>query len=82
VLVAHICNPNYSGGRDQEDRSSKPAQANSSERSYLEKPFKNRAGGVIQGKGPEFKLQYRTHKKKFLLASSSENIQWWMTPVQ
>jgi hypothetical protein len=27
--VAHTCNPSYSGGRDQEDRSSKPAQANS-----------------------------------------------------
>jgi hypothetical protein len=24
--VAHICNPSYSGGRDQEDRGSKPAQ--------------------------------------------------------
>jgi hypothetical protein len=23
VLVAHICNPSYSGGRDQEDHSSK-----------------------------------------------------------
>jgi hypothetical protein len=23
--VAHTCNPSYSGGRDQEDRSSKPA---------------------------------------------------------
>jgi hypothetical protein len=30
ALVAHICNPIYSGGRDQEDCSSKPAQANSS----------------------------------------------------
>jgi hypothetical protein len=30
VLVAHACNPSYSGGRDQEDRSSKPAWANSS----------------------------------------------------
>jgi hypothetical protein len=28
--TAHTCNPNYSGGRDQENRSSKPAQANSS----------------------------------------------------
>jgi hypothetical protein len=28
--VAYACNPNYSGGRDQEDRSSKPALANSS----------------------------------------------------
>jgi hypothetical protein len=26
VLVAHAFNPSYSGGRDQEDPSSKPAQ--------------------------------------------------------
>jgi hypothetical protein len=25
--VTHACNPSYSGGRDQEDHSSKPAQA-------------------------------------------------------
>jgi hypothetical protein len=31
VPVAHICNPSYSGGRDQEDHSSKPARANSSQ---------------------------------------------------
>jgi hypothetical protein len=31
VLVAHACNPSYSGGRDQEDHSSKSAQANSSQ---------------------------------------------------
>jgi hypothetical protein len=37
--VAHTCNPSYSEGRDQEDRSSKPAQANSSTRPYLEKSF-------------------------------------------
>jgi hypothetical protein len=24
VLVAHACNPSYSGGRDQEDQGSKP----------------------------------------------------------
>jgi hypothetical protein len=30
VLVAHACNPSYSGGRDQEDCSLKPAQGNSS----------------------------------------------------
>jgi hypothetical protein len=35
VLVAHACNPSYSGGRDQEDLGSKPAQANSS-RDYVE----------------------------------------------
>jgi hypothetical protein len=26
--VAHTCNPSYSGGKDQEDRGSKPAWAN------------------------------------------------------
>jgi hypothetical protein len=37
VLVAHICNPSYSGGRDQEDQGLKPAQANSSARPYFKK---------------------------------------------
>jgi hypothetical protein len=37
--VAHACNPTYSGGRDQEDRGSKPAWVNSSARPYLKKPF-------------------------------------------
>jgi hypothetical protein len=32
-------NPSYSGGRDQEDHGSKPAQANSSVSPCLEKPF-------------------------------------------
>jgi hypothetical protein len=41
-------NPNYSGGRDLENRSSKPARANSSARPY----HKNRAGGVAQSEGP------------------------------
>jgi hypothetical protein len=35
--VAHACNPSYSGGRNQEDRGSKPVWANSSARTYLEK---------------------------------------------
>jgi hypothetical protein len=30
VTMAHTCNPNYSGRRNQEDDSSKPALANSS----------------------------------------------------
>jgi hypothetical protein len=30
VLVAHACNPSYSGGSDPEDCSLKPAQANDS----------------------------------------------------
>jgi hypothetical protein len=28
VPVAHACNPSYSGGRDQEDQSSKPTPPN------------------------------------------------------
>jgi hypothetical protein len=48
ALVAHTCNPSYSGGRDQEDRGSKPAPAGS--RPCLEKhPSQKRTGGVAQG---------------------------------
>jgi hypothetical protein len=40
ALVAHICNPSYSGQKeDQEDHGSKPSWANSSVRPYLEKPL-------------------------------------------
>jgi hypothetical protein len=35
--VAHACNPSYSGGRDQEDHSSKPALGKQFSRPYLEK---------------------------------------------
>jgi hypothetical protein len=38
VLVAHAYNPSYSGDRDQEACSSKPAQANSSRNPILKKP--------------------------------------------
>jgi hypothetical protein len=51
-------NPNYSGGRDQEDSSSKPAQANSSKDPVSKIPITKRTGGVAQCEGPEFKLQY------------------------
>jgi hypothetical protein len=43
VPVAHACNPSYSGGKDQ-DRGSKPAQANNSGK-Y---PSQNRAAGEAQ----------------------------------
>jgi hypothetical protein len=35
--VAHIYNPSYSGGRDQEDHGLKPVQANSSRDPILKK---------------------------------------------
>jgi hypothetical protein len=39
ALVAHVYNPSYSGGRDQEDRCLKPAWANSWPDSILKKPI-------------------------------------------
>jgi hypothetical protein len=60
--VAHAYNPSYLGGSDQEDRSSKPAQENSSGDPILKNPSQKRAGGMAQGEGPEFKPHY--HKKQ------------------
>jgi hypothetical protein len=69
--VAHACNPSYLGGRDQEDLSSKPAQAKKVHKTLSQKALhKNRAGGVAQGEGPEFKTQY--HKKKILRWKTSK----------
>jgi hypothetical protein len=45
MLMAHVCNPSYSEGRDQRDHGLKPAQANSSTRPYLEKPFTKKGLG-------------------------------------
>jgi hypothetical protein len=42
--VAHTCNPSYSGGRDQEDHGSKPAQANSSGDPTLKKKTMQKKG--------------------------------------
>jgi hypothetical protein len=64
VLVAHACNPSYSGGRNQEDCSSKPAWENSLWDPISKNPLQEGAGGVAQGEGPEFKHQYHKKKKK------------------
>jgi hypothetical protein len=64
--VAYASNPSYTGGREQEDRDLKPAQANSSRDPYLKKTLhKNRAGEVAQREGPEFKPQYCKKEKKY-----------------
>jgi hypothetical protein len=62
-MVAYACNTNYSGVRDQEDHSSKPAWGNSSQDPILKKPITKRVGGVAQNVGPEFKHQYCKKKK-------------------
>jgi hypothetical protein len=59
ALVAHVYNPRYSEGRDQENHSSKPAQANSSLDAIVKKPSQKRVGGLAQGVVPEFKVEAR-----------------------
>jgi hypothetical protein len=48
VAVAHTCFPSYSGGRDQEDPSSKPAQGNSSQDPISENTQPKKTGSVSQ----------------------------------
>jgi hypothetical protein len=52
--VAHACNRSYSGGRNQEDTSLKPAQTKKFTRPTQKTLHKNRAVGVDEGEGPEF----------------------------
>jgi hypothetical protein len=65
--MAHSYNPRYSGGRDQKDQGSKPARANSSTRTYLEKSF-TKIGLVkwlkVKALSSSPKLQYCKKKKK------------------
>jgi hypothetical protein len=44
MLVAHACNPSYSGGSDQEDSGLKPALAKSSQDSILKKTQHKKMG--------------------------------------
>jgi hypothetical protein len=44
--VAHACNPSYSEGRDQEDCSSKPAQANTAPEILSQKALHKKLGLV------------------------------------
>jgi hypothetical protein len=62
--VAHACNPNYSGGRDQEDRSSKPAKTNTSGDPILKKIFHKK--GLVEWLKvkAEFKLKYCKEKHR------------------
>jgi hypothetical protein len=63
-LEIYLGSPGYSGGRDQEDHGWKPAGTDGSPDPILKKLItKKRAGGVSQGGGPEFKLQYQQKEK-------------------
>jgi hypothetical protein len=64
--LAHACNPNYSGGREQKDPSLNNLAAGQKFRETLsrKKSITKKAGGVVQGIGPEFKPHYcKTNKQ-------------------
>jgi hypothetical protein len=65
--VAHACNPSCSGGRDQEDHSSKPPGQIVLE--TLSRKTLSQKAGI----GPEFKPQYHTKKKKFFPMETSRS---------
>jgi hypothetical protein len=48
IPVAHAYNPNYSGGRDQEDLGSKPTQANSSQDPILKNSITKKRGALVK----------------------------------
>jgi hypothetical protein len=52
--VVPACSPSYSGGRDQSQPGQKVRETLSQKTLH-----KNRAGGVAQGEGPEFKPHCR-----------------------
>jgi hypothetical protein len=71
--VPCACNPSYSGGRDQEDCSSKPAWANSSTKPYLKKPFTEKGCGVAQSESPAFNHPVPKKKKEHITLKA---VQW------
>jgi hypothetical protein len=62
--MAHAYNPSYSGGRDQKDDSSNPAQVNSSQQPILKIPSTKRVSSVAHVVGPEFKPGITKKKKR------------------
>jgi hypothetical protein len=55
--VSYAGNLSYSGGRDQEDHGLKTDWSNISQDSILKILITKRAGGMVKGEDPEFKLQ-------------------------
>jgi hypothetical protein len=46
--MAHTCHPSYSGGKDQEDCGSRPAQANKFVGPFLKKKIQHKTGQVSE----------------------------------
>jgi hypothetical protein len=76
VLVAHACNASYSGSRDQEDRGSKPAWANSS-RDPIKKNTHHKKGLVEWLKVKALNSSPSTIKCMCLLSTSCSQTESW-----
>jgi hypothetical protein len=63
--VAHACNRSYSGGRDQEDHGSKPAQEIVPQDPISKKPNTKKAGGMAQDVGLSSSPGTAKEKKKY-----------------
>jgi hypothetical protein len=81
ALVADASNPSYSGRRDQEDCSLKPAQANSSQDLISKIPYTKRAGRMAQGvdQAPPPKKSLLLPKKKKKNCIYTEHIQTFLS---
>jgi hypothetical protein len=79
VQVAHSCNSSYSGGKDQEDHSLKPAQGNSSQDPISKKKRSITKKGLVEWlKVEALSSNTCTVKKKKKVIPIWV---WWLTPV-
>jgi hypothetical protein len=70
--AAHVYNPSYLGGRNQEHHSSKPAKANSSKDPISKKPITKKKGWWSGSRyRPEFKFKPQYHKTKIKTKKAS-----------
>jgi hypothetical protein len=76
--VADTHNPSYSRGRGQEDAVWNQSWQIVRETQSQKNPPQNRADGVTQDVGPEFKPQY--HKK--IIASVISKIMWYIMNIE
>jgi hypothetical protein len=65
--VAHACNPSYSGGRDQEDCSSKPAWTTVGKTLSQKNPSQKTAGEVALSSNPSTEKQKERKKDTDML---------------
>jgi hypothetical protein len=65
MLVAQVCNPTYSKGKDQEDHSSRPTWANSLRDPILKIP------NTKQGWGSDSSVQHLSSKREAMSSNPS-----------